>query len=364
MAMIDSVYQYYLNTYGTNNSRYDSHKKSELRSTYNSIVKSNNESPLYKIKDSGDVKKFSIDIKESARHIKNVIASLSDGGDSIANAFQKKVAVSDQEDVVSVDYIGDGDENENTSSFQIEVQKLATSQTNTGKYLKSEGHDLASGNYSFDLSTPSTSYEFQFNVSVEDSNRDIQDKLAKLINHAGVGLNAEVIEGSKNDSALQIQSRRTGLSNDETVQFEIMPQASNSSIEAMDILGINQVSTPASNSAFLLNGKERSSFSNTFTINNTFELDLKSTSPKGSAATIGFKANADAVVDNIEELTEAYNSIIGTARNYANTTQNSNKLLSDMGGVAKRFKEGFEEIGLNVDEDSYKIGRASCRERV
>ena len=84
MAAIDSVYQYYLSTYGNeHSSRYDSHKKSDLRKTTNSIAKSNNESPLYKLKDEdGDVKRFAIDIKESARNIKNVSAEeavLTDG---------------------------------------------------------------------------------------------------------------------------------------------------------------------------------------------------------------------------------------------------------------------------------------------
>ena len=76
-AIMDNMYNYYLSTYGNSTvSRYDSHKKSELRSIYNSIVKTNQESPLYKIKDSGDVQKFAIDIKENARNMKNVIASL------------------------------------------------------------------------------------------------------------------------------------------------------------------------------------------------------------------------------------------------------------------------------------------------
>ena len=78
MAAIDSVYQYYLSTYGNEHtSRYDSHKKSDLRKVSNNIAKSNNESPLYKLKDDNDdVRRFAIDIKESARNIKNVMYGL------------------------------------------------------------------------------------------------------------------------------------------------------------------------------------------------------------------------------------------------------------------------------------------------
>ena len=47
MAAIDSAYQYYLSTYGNSTvSRYDTHKKSQLRDTYNKIVKTNIKNPL------------------------------------------------------------------------------------------------------------------------------------------------------------------------------------------------------------------------------------------------------------------------------------------------------------------------------
>lgn len=71
MARIDAAYNYLLSTYGkATGSRYDSHKKSELRSLYNNIIKTNKESPLYKITQTGDVKEFAIDIKAMPSHAK------------------------------------------------------------------------------------------------------------------------------------------------------------------------------------------------------------------------------------------------------------------------------------------------------
>lgn len=91
MNIINSAYHYYLSAYGTSSvSRYDTHKKSELRSVCNNIVKINKESPLYKFQRDKRVPSFLIDIKENARQVKNVISSLSDHGDGLANAFQKK----------------------------------------------------------------------------------------------------------------------------------------------------------------------------------------------------------------------------------------------------------------------------------
>ena len=91
MAKIDSAYNYYLMTYADQKAtRYDSHKKSDLRKIYNSIVKSNKDSPLYKISDIESAKRYAIDIKEKTKSIQNVVASLSDNYGEFSDSFQKK----------------------------------------------------------------------------------------------------------------------------------------------------------------------------------------------------------------------------------------------------------------------------------
>ena len=95
MAVIDTVYSYYLTNYGSSGStKYDSHKKSELRNVWNNIVKTNKEAPLYvlKDKDTKNVSEYVIDVKESARSLTNVISSLTPEGSDIESAFQKKIA--------------------------------------------------------------------------------------------------------------------------------------------------------------------------------------------------------------------------------------------------------------------------------
>ena len=92
MAAIDSAYQYYLSTYGNSTvSRYDTHKKSQLRDTYNKIVKTNKESPLYKIKNLGEAKKYAIDIKESVGDIQHIAASLQAATRALKKLFPKRL---------------------------------------------------------------------------------------------------------------------------------------------------------------------------------------------------------------------------------------------------------------------------------
>ncbi len=352
MARIDSVFDYYVMNYGHKEvTRYDAHKKSELRDIYNRIVKTNKDSPLYKLTNPYNAKRYAIDIKENAREIQKVVASLSDTADGIASAFQKKVAVSSDEDVVTAKYVGNDNGENPTEKFSIVIERLASPQINLGKYIKSDTLSIAPGSYSFDLNTNSSSYEFQYSVNDGETNRIIQNKLANLVNNANLGIRADILEDGHGSSALQLTSRQTGLSENEDFLFQIIPEAASGSVQAMDILGINTITSKAQNSAFRLNGTDHSSYSNTFTINNTFELTLKDISPVGETSTIGFKANVDAVADNIQTMVDAYNEIIQTAERYSSEHSQSNLLLRDMSNASRHYKSELESIGLMVADN-------------
>ncbi len=352
-AIMDNAYNYFLSTYGKSSAtRYDAHKRSELRNTYNNIIKANKESPLYKLKDSRDLDKFAIDIKENARNIKNVIASLSADGGGMENAFQKKVADSNQPDIVTAEYIGNKSTDDDTDTFSIEVTRLAAPQMNLGHFLKDDSLDIAPGSYSFDLNTTNASYEFRFTVNSNDSNRDVLEKLSRLFKTANIDLNSEVVSDDQGRSALKIESRQTGLRGNEDYLFRISAAENNPARTAIDTLGISHVATEACNSSFLLNGVEHSSYSNNFTVNNTFELNLKGISQEGNPATIGYKTNVDAVADNIQTLVDSYNQMIHTAGKYSASQQDSSKLISDISSVALKFKDEFESLGLLVDDNS------------
>ena len=339
---------------GTSN-KYDAHKRSELRSTYNRIIKANKESPLYKIKSGENVQKFAIDIKDQAHTIKNVVASLSENGEGIESAFRKRIASSNDPDVVTAEYVGNDDDiiDMQSAGFKLEVQQLATPQVNTGHFLRRAGHDFATGSYSFDLNTNTTSYEFQFNVNDDDTNEDVLNKLRKLINNANIGLQADLLYDEQGTSkALQIESKQTGLGEGEEQLFQIVPARNKGSQDAMELLGINKISSPAENSSFLLNGTRHSSYSNTFTVNNMFSVTLNGVSLPGHPASVGFKPSADAVTDNIERLAAAYNGIINTAHRYEDKQESSSLLLRDIGNIAKKYSSDFADIGLSLEENS------------
>jgi len=350
MAMIDSAYQYYLSTYRNSSvSRYDTHKKSQLRDVYNRIVKINKESPLYKIKDVGDVTKYAIDIKETTKSLQNVIASLEGG---VEGVFAKHIAQSSDEETVSAEYIGSEDRPESEiKGFEISVQQLASNQVNLGNYLNPERLDIEPGVYNFDLNTNTRSYEFQYTVNDNETNLSVLQKLSKLVNSAGIGLSATIDTNDAGQVALRIASKQTGLAEGEDYLFQIMPSSGAVSTRAMNILGINHVETAAQSSSFLLNGIHHTSYANTFTVDNNFDITLHGIHSSEGFAKIDFKANADAIADNVQKLVSAYNEVIDLA--YAHSeSRGSSKLIRDMSSVARNYHNELEAIGINIEESS------------
>lgn len=351
MATIDTAYQYYLSTYGNSTvSRYDAHKKSQLKEVYNNIVKTNKDSPLYKIKNTNEAQKFAIDIKERAHSIQNVVASLSDEEGGIENAFSRRIAESSDEDSVSAEYIGLNKFADRSFKFDIEVKQLASTQVNLGNYLNPERSDIHAGSYSFNLSTTLSSYEFQFNVGGRDNNQTVQEKIMRLINNSNVGLNADIVKDKNGYGALRIESKEAGLTENEDYLFEVLPSPDTQSMKAMQTLGIDKVSQAAQNSTFLLNGDEHTALSNTVTINDAFELTFKQPTKDGSSAKIGFKADSEAIADNVQSLVNVYNNIIALSQ-YRTDLQQSNLLLNDMSGIAKRYHSELSSMGIHMEED-------------
>ncbi len=350
MALINNsnVYDYYLSTYAkqAGNSRYDTHKKSELRGVYNRMVKTNKDAPLYKMNIDDDALNFVIDLKETARNMQNVVSSLTSEGDDIESVFYKKIAVSTNDDAVEVEYVGD-DKNPDTPVFEVGVKAVATPQVNTGNFLPANGRDFEAGSYSFDLDTTSNSYEFQFNVNYDDSNYTVQRKIERLINTSNVGLKAEVITNERAQSALQITSKQTGLADSEENLFSI---SSGTAWKEIKLLGIDQISSPAESSIFTLNGSEHSSLANTFTINQEFEITIKDVTPDGEPAQIGFKANTEAIADSVDNLLTSFNGFLEVGQKHSSGKGN-NQLLNEINSISKSYASELAKVGVLINDD-------------
>lgn len=352
-AALNTVYNYYLSTYvkpSKGSSQFDTHKSSELRSIYNSIVKLNRESPLSIFDTTKDTREFAIDIKENARSLCNTIASL--GGMDETMLLNKKIAYSSNENFVSAEYIGTYQEGMEVPSFTIEVQSLASPQVNIGDYLPDEPSGLPADTYSFDLNIGDLNYEFQFAVHEGESNKEIQNRLSRLINNADVGITSDVLTDAEGNSALRVTSVATGLPEEKSCLFTITDSRTSKRAGAVSYFGIHYMARNASNASFLLNGDQRNAGSNKFTVEKTYEITLNGIrSVAGEAATIGLKTDTESLTDNVTALVDAYNSFMEDASSYLGRQPKSSRLVSEMKGVVSLYKNDLDAVGLSLGED-------------
>lgn len=347
--MIGSVYDYYLTTYASKPAtKSDTHKKSELRNVYNNIVNISKKSPLYKINVSADMQKYVIDLKENARFLLDDINNLVFDTSSVHNYKY----TSDNEDIISVTSLIPSETTANESlveDYNIKVESLATPQVNTGNYLRDDSLNFTLGEHAFEVEINNTTYELQFNVNKSDTNSTILEKISRLVNHSDIGLHANVLHLGGN-STLEISSTSTGTTANPTT-FKISESYRDTINDTIGVLGIDNITSYPKNAKFTLNGLEKTSVGNTFTINKSLEITLKSVTSDGTEAKISRKNNLDSIIDSIKELVSGYNNIVDISKSKVNDNGDAAKLNKEMRITALRHKNELESVGLSLKED-------------
>ena len=347
-VMISSVYSYYLSQYGNkSNSKYDSHTRTQLKNTYSKVVKINSQTPVYKLDLSTAAQKYAIDLKEHARALENITEDLSDGADGTMTF--KKSAVSSNASAVNASYITDFGAASDDESFDINVKQLACSQLNTGNYLQPRSKHIKPGEYSFDLSINDVIYEFQFKVDNSETTNNIQNKIARLINRSNIGLTANIKEDNLGNTAINIESEATGINGTTPVIFSIKSDDANNQ-PLIDTLGLDRVTQYPANAIFDVDGDERSSMSNSITINKAYDVKLSKVTEE--PVTISLKADADSIVESLNELVAGYNNLISVTNDENNNHfQGTEKLQNEIASIARSYKKQLADSGLSLNKD-------------
>lgn len=348
-AILNNVYNHYLTTYAPKSTtQYDTHKKSDLRKIYNSIVKLSKDSPWYLDVKSAETKEYAIGIKEGARQLHNTIAALGDlESDSLLG---KKTASSSNPDAVLATYIGDGSKNSPAPMLEISVEHLAASQENMGSYLPDTKIGLPSDTYSFDVAINDLNYQFQFHIEDNETNKEVQTRLVRLINNADIGIEARLDEGNAR-SSIRLTSAFTGLPEGKDNIFSITDEHTEKASGAVEYFGLSYNTRQASNSFFTLNGQQRSTASNTFTVGANYEIELVGETDGEIPVRIGLKTDLESLTDNIGSLIGSYNSFVSAAGNYTDSSGISNKLSREMGKIASLYKEEMDKMGIRMQSD-------------
>jgi len=351
--MINSVYNYYAAQYGHREySKYDTHSKAQLKSTFGRLQKINSQIPSYKIDFSDAALKYAIDLKENARELSQIADELSD--ESTDSITYKRSATSSSPQVIDAEYIGDSCV-QDYEPLEVTVSQLACPQTNTGNFLQPNSKPFAAGEYSFDLQVQDLTYQFEFGVNATDTVTDTQQKIARLINQADIGLNAQLLTDGLGNSAISITSDATGIRGISPTIFHIQSlnssDASDSNTELVSTLGLDRVTQYPANAVYSVNGTTATSVSNEVTIDNNYVLTFFDTTGK-APVTISMNTDTDAIADSIGELIGGYNNLISVTANDANEHFEGNeKLKKDFAGIAKSYNHLLNENGLSVTDN-------------
>lgn len=347
MLNLNNIYNHYSSQMiaPLTNRKLNTQKKDDLKAVYNNMVKQNQHSPFYKFTLSDATSAYAIGIKEAAMSLEAESQTLTSQDSTL---YKQMTAVSDNENVVYAS-LNDNTSQDIPEQLSIQVNNLATGQTNIGKYLPSGESSLTTGDYSLGISVGQNQYTFQLTVRKGDTNQQIQRNLANAINEHNIGIRATLRNHRVNGtSALVLRSEAVGVPKDNELFFRFNETYLENDIVSK--LGINEVDTPPSNAEFYINDQFHTSISNRISLNHSMDLDLLSTSE--SPVHIKLIVDDDKITDKLKDFTDSYNQLVDIARN-STSQRGATKLFRDITSLTRRHEESLNAAGLTIDENGY-----------
>lgn len=347
MLNLHNIYNYYSSQIPAprSSSRANSHKKDDLKTVYNNMVRQNQNSPFYKFAFPDSSQVYAIGIKEAAMALESKSSSLSNPLDG---TFEQVTVTSDNENLVYAS-LNNNDTGGLPNHLAIQVDELATGQTNVGSYLPSGETSFAPGSYSFGIAVGSNQYTFNLNVNEGDTNRQIQQNLASSINENNIGVQASIrnnrVEGT---SALVLRSDTIGLPKDDELFFRFDETYLENDITTR--LGIHHVDTAPKNATFHINGDLHTSISNRISLNQAMDIDLLSVTEK--PVNIRLVPDVEQTTDMVKDFIDSYNQLVDIARNGTNE-KGATKLFRDVTGIANKHQTQLENAGITIDDKGY-----------
>ncbi|MCH5272883.1 MAG: flagellar filament capping protein FliD [Lachnospiraceae bacterium] len=344
-----NVYNYYMQDYVSRTPYYSAHKRRELRDIYKNIVKLSASEPLYKVELSESKQAHALSIKESALLLKDTAYKLQD-----SPLLHTAGLVSDNTDSVSASLLHrmDLSEFEKDASFEVEVSTLAAGQSNIGLLLPSDEPPLPEGSYSFTVSLGHDHYAFHFNVTGEASAFDLQTKLSDFINKTGIGLEAQVsFNRELGLSRMDLSAKRIGIFGKSSFSLEDTEMPDIAEKGLVEVFGLNQMASPATNAHYTVNGVSYESSENTAVFSDTMLLTFRSATKE--PVTIRPVADHTSVYEALAEFTNSYNYLVQAGKNAAQENKSSAFLLNGLTHLIASHYSALNSVGIASNEDGY-----------
>lgn len=343
MRIEGAIYNY-LNSNLMPKKRNTTHKSSELKEVYNSMVRYNRNSPLYLVSLSDAKQEYMINIKEAALTLKDVTEGFASEDSDL---YKRRVLISDDESSISGSIVRGGN-NRLPESLTVSLKSLATEQVNTGVYIRSGSKNIEAGAYSFILSTGRGNSRFSVSVSADDTNLDVQQRISDYVNNRNIGVTASVISEG-NNSSLMLSSDDTGTpSTDNGLFFTISDDGNKTGLTKL--LGLDNVSRYPSDSVFYINEERHTASSNHISVNQAIELDFHK--PSDNEVHINLIPDSELAAKQVDMFVDAYNSLVSMSDAEQKVDIGSRNLFNDISGIVTKHKDELEQAGFLINEDN------------
>jgi flagellar hook-associated protein 2 len=233
-----------------------------------------------------------------------------------------------------------------TGSYSIEVNQLATAQSLASGRFSDADAPLGTGTLNVQVgSGPAVAIEIN---AENNSLRGVRD----AINAADAGVQASIVNDGEG-ARLVLSAAQTGV--DETISITV-PGNRGRARDLMRLTTENLTETVAGrNAEVVVNGLPVTSASNR--LDDTVEgltLELRGTTEPGAPITVTVGQDRAAVRDALEEFVQAYNGVVGTARDLSRfnpETREGSALVGDstLRSIQSRLAAGLQQSGTDPD---------------
>ena len=346
--MDTSVYNYLVSTFDPKYKTSFANDAGELRSVVKRIRKQTQTSPVYLVNFTNSKQSFVLGVKESSMKIAESLRVLAD--DSPDSIFLRRTAQSSDVEQVGAELL-DTDGKSLPGDFSIRVKQLANSQVNQGKEYYETGKGLPAGSYQFRVTVNDIGYDFQYNIRKDANHREVIQGLSSFITKAAIGLKAEPFLFGQGKIAMRLESTMVGTP-DGNPTFTLKDKNSdNIGRGIVDYYGLNNVSVMPKSAVFDLNGVEKTSINNEFTLGRVVKVTLHQ--PSKTEAHVDYHPDSEAILDGVQNFISSYNGLVDRNLEFERRVDVRSKLLRELKGLSKTFSNELESCGITFDIDGY-----------
>jgi len=321
-------------------------RKSELKKVCDNIVNLSKRSPLYKINLTKENREYTIGVKETALALKAKLGGMLVSENS---GFQSKTVIVSNDQVLSAKLMSE-DTEKFPEAVTFSVNSLASVQVNRGKDLMQSSRGLQQGEYDFDATIMDQIYSLTYTQEDRTDNLTTLKNMADFLNESVPGINALVEKGNSADySCISVVSDMTGRIGEKNFSFE---DNDIYRVGVVDFFGLNRMEKAPSFAKFELNGIEKQTATNTFTLENTLRITLNNSGEQ--PVTVRIVPDSEKILTAVDSVLNTYNNLIKLAKDRTLDNKEhyrATKLMSEMKGLETIYKEELDACGLKASED-------------